>query len=304
LLVATLATVLVANTVHPSRWFSHSGKKEPIGVPIGVPQAAPSATIAAVANNVPRGASSVSQNAPPTVVSTASASAPPQAPVVVAAKPKAAAPPPRATPAVIANSTSPAALAQKVPPAPTVSEKASLGRKGDAPPHVIPPVINHENEQASRPVAVARNSKEPKAEAKEPEAPSEGAAETMSAPPPKTVAGEPAVNRVPEEDEESARSSEVVTEQNQAGTDEALRAEPVNAPEAKRAAPVVGEAKTTARPRRINGMEVRPAEPVANKRVPGLPPRSRRARFLGFDADGQMIFELPSSEEGFAEPRR
>ena len=110
--------------------------------------------------------------------------------------------------------------------------------------------------------------------------------------------------------------------------EEALRAEPVQtmppapAPVAQRAQPRVAEpvlraepvlaaqpametnrgARTSKRPKRINGLEVRAAEPPDG--TPGLPKRTQRARFLGTADDGSLVFEMPSSEAGYVAPRR
>ena len=303
LMVATLAAALLISTLHPGRWFTRSGEKKPIGVPIGVSSVAPSASTAtSVAKNAVPSAPLAPQNPPATIVSTASASAAPKEAAVAAASPNAAGPPMPATNAPPnPNKPPPAAIAQGAPPAPTTSRNTSLGQKGGAPPEVIAPVISREKERAVGPVAVARTG-ESKREVKEPEAPSEGPPGIANTPPRKTIAREAAVDRIPEESENNAQSAEMATDES--GAEEPRRAEPVDAPEARRAVPVERAGKANRRPRRIDGMEVRPAEPVREENVPGLPPRSRRARFLGFDADGQMIFELPSSEEGFAEPRR
>lgn len=49
-------------------------------------------------------------------------------------------------------------------------------------------------------------------------------------------------------------------------------------------------ARASTRPKKINGLEVRPAEPVA-PRVSSK--RVRRARFLGTTPDGELVFEIP-----------
>ncbi len=74
---------------------------------------------------------------------------------------------------------------------------------------------------------------------------------------------------------------------------------PAATPERRR----VAQSSSSSRPTRIAQREVRPAEP-ADGSIPGLPKRSRRARFVGTAPDGSLIFELPSAKQGFVKPRR
>ena len=53
-------------------------------------------------------------------------------------------------------------------------------------------------------------------------------------------------------------------------------------------------ARAAKRPRRINGLEVRAAEPVGEPAATGTK-RARRPRFLGTTPDGELVFEIPGA---------
>jgi hypothetical protein len=91
------------------------------------------------------------------------------------------------------------------------------------------------------------------------------------------------------------------------------RVEMIDGQPVRRAEPVLEEEIITAqpqaprinrRPRRMNGLEVRPAEPVYEPAPgPGLPRRAERARYLGTTPEGELVFEVPSAERGYVSPR-
>ncbi len=244
---------------------------QPIGVPVGVPEeasgpvAVPTATAAAVAENI----------------ATPAPTAPvPQIPVE---------PPPR----VVA--------AASPPPAAVESEAA-------APPEIEPtpeptiavaeatPPIERAAESAARPPVVLRR------------APTPGPTEEELASASQSRVTE---ERAPVEDEPE-RAEPVVVENAPSRTEPIVRnPEPtINGLPVRRAEPVLTEpvyeappvARAIRRPRRINGLEVRVAEPAEN--TPGLPNRSRRARFIGTTPEGELVFETPSQERGYVSPRR
>ena len=300
LLVATLVALLIPENLRPNHWFAGFGKAGPIGVPIGVPESSsPTAEPNRESDFVEEPSSentfqaSSDSTAPPDTVTQ-----PPSAPTLVSNA--------SASPSMPENADAPAVessppaeqpsaiVAQSAPPAPTEEADVSAVNRNDATSSSPSTVANQEEAGSSG--QVARTDRESTESASDPAPPSEGPAT------PATVATSevPAVNRVPEEEEEASSPAVAVDRTASDPAPAARHEEP--APEVRRAAPVRRMVKIP--PREIEGREVRVAEPVDESEIPGLPARSRRARFLGFNADGAMVFEMPSSEEGFARPRR
>ncbi len=265
----------------------------PIGVPIGVPDAADAVEAKNGADRVPNRSSTAAVDlASRSVASATPADA--SASDIDLVEPSAPGEGPGA----------PARLAQT---APMAQSGPSVAPGAEPPP---PPIVaeNDSAEISSLPSETAENPIKPDFSNPDvaglPE-PSQDTAPVVAAGSPESQPEPTAVAEVqaPRRPEPASTPTPVVAQRAKPATIQGLpvrRAEPIQAVDS------VTEIRPIASPertgRRFNGLEVRAAEPAEN--TPGLPKRSRRARFLGTTPDGEMVFELPSAEEGFVAPRR
>ncbi|MEO5720287.1 MAG: protein kinase [Chthoniobacterales bacterium] len=323
LLLATVATAFWRNNLRPGQSVAAS-RNEPIGVPIGVPEKrAPAINEELAEAGVPPNALTRPVPAPTAAVASV-AEAPPapetvpdvEATQVVAVDPPSSAqttpepevppttvlPPPQEPARVLAKAAPSVGPVTAPPPEPVIAKRETA-----APPTTSRAEISAPPPTTTPEPVVTQTRASAEVRMPEEEEPLRAEPATRSEAP--VVAETSVVDQAPVVSE-----TPMVAKKSRASVSPSTRPAPptLDGVQVRRAEPVVDEpqpvenstraARSSRRVKRINGLEVRAAEPAEG--TLGLPKRSRRARFLGTADDGSLVFEMPSAEEAYVKPRR
>lgn len=296
LLLATVGAVLLPTTLRPGRWFASSKENHKIGVPIGVPD-----SVARESSSYP---DADGEDEVPTQPSAVAAN------TSVGVQPAANPPPPEAPAQQLTAMDTPVTPAEAAAPNPPPIPASAI------PPTPPPTVLGEATKESSARLTSTEATSEASFAKVQPEPETPADDPTQTSKPPAYAAQEAeASNRIPEEETvagDSRPARALIQEEEPAQTEPASQVATLNGLPVRRAQTVPEEepqprraARSSRRIRRIDGREVRLAEPVyESEEAPGLPRRDNRARFIGTTPDGEMVFEAPSAERGYVRPRR
>ncbi|MFN2507184.1 MAG: protein kinase [Chthoniobacterales bacterium] len=268
--MAALAAVVLPERLRPGRLFA--GEDEPIGVPVGVPET-PTAPAVAGTNSAPANTASGSDVASQSPVLASTAEAP-------------------SSDEDNTSSSDAEASSQRAPSQVTQLAENNVAAGSSAIEPRPPPSPAAET---SEPAPSVTDTAPVIAQANEPEPPAEGPTQTAAPSPP-----------AKEEANSHAQAS---------ATADDLVAKPETSPPA--ASPKIAQRQTDDSPpeaakpqRRRPGAPVKGSKRQRNKerlaaadKMPPVPRGSVRAEYLGTTPEGELIFGLPSEEEGFVTPR-
>ena len=290
--LAALAALIVLDGLNPRQTLARFTQPKPVGVPIGVPEASAPTDPGFVAEPVS------SDPSPSAIVSTEPEETAQLQQEAIAANEGAS--------ESSANEQSEPAVLESVPSsvaAEATNAYASQAEPSAAP--VEPPPAEAESPEPGPQLVATNETTSASAEEEEPAPPSEGPDETAAPP-----------NYAAQEAELLARASEMAATPAaaeppapQASATPSAILPRLDRPVATEPTPTTKEiAKPKKRPKQIDGMEVRAAEPVREADLvppPETPAGPDGAQFVGIAPDGSLIFEAPPVQRrSAAKPRR